>query len=103
MGKRREPAAKLIQCTWRCYTASKNSTSTVTWKLYLSPNSKIHSLSYEEKNAIRFIRIVKYLIARRNFNKVFKPYDIKDVLEQYAAGHADVLGLPTIHYSRSRL
>lgn len=45
--------------------------------------------------------MVKYFIARRQFNRAQKPYDIKDVLEQYAAGHADVLG--RVKHMQSRL
>lgn len=42
-------------------------------------------------NALCFVFSVKFCISKRDFVKAFKPYDIKDVLEQYAAGHADML------------
>lgn len=46
----------------------------------------------QEKICIRFIRLARYRMARRKFKNAFKPNDINDVMEQYAAGHADLLG-----------
>nr|XP_027200962.1 potassium voltage-gated channel subfamily KQT member 2-like [Dermatophagoides pteronyssinus] len=206
--KRRDPAAFLIQCAWRCYASSKNSRSIATWKVCLKKQqqhqqrrryklknisqsnsdqqietissvvdlkclrNKIHKhfgsesqsslVDYSsrssntidnnnessgrsiqslaimatspkiyqnkhrlldhttmpiimnqnndeyyceyftpaEKSMIRFIRLVKFEVARKNFKNALRPYDINDVIEQNAAGHADVIQRVKTMHSR---
>ncbi|XP_057308576.1 potassium voltage-gated channel subfamily KQT member 1-like isoform X3 [Hydractinia symbiolongicarpus] len=49
-------------------------------------------LTEYEKNAIRFIRKIKFRVAIRKFREECRPYDVKDVIEQYTEGQMEMFG-----------
>lgn len=69
---------------------------------YLSSHSSVGHSSNEETSLllqlspehlilIRTILLLKYLASLQKFKLAFKPYDFKDVIEQYTQGNMDVL------------
>ncbi|XP_018425479.1 PREDICTED: potassium voltage-gated channel subfamily KQT member 3 [Nanorana parkeri] len=53
------------------------------------------------KVVIHASRIMQFLLHKKKFKQTLRPYDVKDVIEQYSAGHLDMLS--RIKYLQSRI
>ncbi|XP_053477372.1 potassium voltage-gated channel subfamily KQT member 4 isoform X2 [Ictalurus furcatus] len=51
----------------------------------------VEDLSASLRAVIRAVRIMKFHVAKKKFKETLRPYDVKDVIEQYSAGHLDML------------
>lgn len=53
-------------------------------------NTVLLKLTPEHLLLIRTILLLKFFVARRKFKLAYKPYDFKDVIEQYTQGNLDM-------------
>uniref|UniRef100_A0A3P9IT08 Potassium voltage-gated channel subfamily KQT member 1 n=1 Tax=Oryzias latipes TaxID=8090 RepID=A0A3P9IT08_ORYLA len=57
----------------------------------LSPASSISHLTESHRKAIRVVQRMRYFVAKRKFQQARKPYDVRDVIEQYSQGHVNLM------------
>ncbi|XP_041854079.1 potassium voltage-gated channel subfamily KQT member 1 isoform X2 [Melanotaenia boesemani] len=50
-----------------------------------------NQLSHAQRSAVKVLRRMKYFVARKKFQQARKPYDVRDVIEQYSQGHLNMM------------
>ncbi|CAF99936.1 unnamed protein product, partial [Tetraodon nigroviridis] len=58
---------------------------------HLFPAASLSQLTESHRKAIRVIQRMRYFVAKRNFQQARKPYDVRDVIEQYSQGHLNLM------------
>ncbi|XP_051234876.1 potassium voltage-gated channel subfamily KQT member 1.1 [Dicentrarchus labrax] len=57
----------------------------------LTPATSVSQLTESHRKAIRVIQRMRYFVSKRNFQQARKPYDVRDVIEQYSQGHLHLM------------
>ena len=70
---------------------SSRSSGSFSQSNYGDDSTTLAKLSPEHLIIIRTILLLKYFAARHKFKLAYKPYDFKDVIEQYTQGNVDIL------------
>ncbi|XP_051885235.1 potassium voltage-gated channel subfamily KQT member 1 [Pristis pectinata] len=57
----------------------------------LAPITHISQLRDSHRITIKVIRKMQYFVAKKKFQQARKPYDVRDVIEQYSQGHLNLM------------
>ncbi|XP_062845722.1 potassium voltage-gated channel subfamily KQT member 1.1 [Trichomycterus rosablanca] len=57
----------------------------------LQPVTHVSQLRDSHRAAIRVIQRMRYFVAKKRFQQSRKPYDVRDVIEQYSQGHLNLM------------
>ncbi|XP_006861094.1 PREDICTED: potassium voltage-gated channel subfamily KQT member 1 [Chrysochloris asiatica] len=57
----------------------------------LTPITHISQLREHHRITIKVIRRMQYFVAKKRFQQARKPYDVRDVIEQYSQGHLNLM------------
>ncbi|XP_022520991.1 potassium voltage-gated channel subfamily KQT member 1.1 isoform X2 [Astyanax mexicanus] len=57
----------------------------------LLPVTHVSQLRESHRAAIRVIQRMRYFVAKKRFQQARKPYDVRDVIEQYSQGHLNLM------------
>ncbi|XP_040826887.1 potassium voltage-gated channel subfamily KQT member 1 [Ochotona curzoniae] len=57
----------------------------------LAPITHVSQLREHHRAAVRVIRRMQYFVAKKKFQQARKPYDVRDVIEQYSQGHLNLM------------
>ncbi|XP_016352582.1 potassium voltage-gated channel subfamily KQT member 1.1 [Sinocyclocheilus anshuiensis] len=60
-------------------------------EISLVPVTHVSQLRDSHRAAIRVIQRMFYFVAKKKFQQARKPYDVRDVIEQYSQGHLNVM------------
>ncbi|KAI5088661.1 potassium voltage-gated channel subfamily KQT member 1 isoform X1 [Silurus meridionalis] len=59
--------------------------------IFLMPVSHVSELRETHRAAIKVIQRMRYFVAKKRFQQARKPYDVRDVIEQYSQGHVNLM------------